>query len=70
MIRKLLKNPLFKLKSKTVDKNYRCYPAPISIDGYIPKRALTIRTKIVKRNLTPEQRAELAERLSKSRSSK
>lgn len=32
-----------------------------------PKRFITIRSKDIKRELTDEQRAELAERLSKSR---
>ena len=61
MIRKLLRNPLFVLKDKRFNKSYRCYPGPISVDGYLPIRSLTIRSKL--RTLTPENRKKFASRL-------
>jgi len=64
MIRKLLKNPLFKVVDKRFNKTYRCYPDPVSINGILPKRAITIRTKF--RKYTPEQRKILAKQLKNS----
>lgn len=55
MIRRLLKNPLFKL-----EKEHRCdlYKDPLlGVDGYLPRKALTIRTRI--RKATPKQRQAL-----------
>ena len=46
MIRRLQKNPLFKLESE-----HRCddYKDPLlGIDGYLPRNALTIRTRVKK----------------------
>jgi len=65
MIRRLLRNPLFKCQRKTYNKSYRCYPDPISIQGMLPRKALTIRTKI--RKLSPEQRKQAVERLKNAR---
>ena len=71
MIRRLLKNPLFELVDKQFNKNYYCHPSPIAIEGYLPKKAITIRTKRkAKRQLTAEQRAEIGERLKRGRESK
>jgi len=67
MIRKLRKNKLFELKEEHFNKSYACYPSPISVEGYIPKNALTIRAKITKRKLTEEQKKEVGERLKKGR---
>jgi len=67
MIRKLGKNKLFDLKEEQFNKNYAIFPKPISVEGYLPKKALTIRTKIVKRKLTEVQKKEVVERLKKGR---
>ena len=61
MIRRLLKNPLFKCQRKAYNKAYKCYPDPISVEGMLPRKALTIRTKFKK--LTPEQRKQAVEHL-------
>ena len=45
MIRRLLKNPLFELQDKQFNKAYSCYPNPISIEGFLPHKAITVRTK-------------------------
>ena len=63
MIRRLLKNPLFECQYKAYNKSYKIYPSPISVEGYLPKRSLTIRTKLVKRELTDEQKKQLVKRL-------
>ena len=55
------------LKEEQFSKSYAVFPKPISVEGYIPKNALTIRTKIVKRKLTKEQKKEIVERLKKGR---
>ena len=63
MIRRLQKNPLFEQIRERFNKAYRVYPDPISIEGYLPKRALTIRKVLRKSNTTPEtfiQRMKLA----------
>ncbi len=70
MIRKLSKNKLFELKEEQFNKNYAVFPKPISIEGYIPKNALTIRTKIVRRKFTEAQKKEIVERLKKGREGK
>ena len=67
MIRRLLKNPLFECQRKAYNKAYKIYPAPISVEGMLPRRVLTIRTKLVKRELTDEQKKELIERLKHAR---
>jgi len=69
MIRRLLKNPLFECQRKAFNKAYKIYPDPISVEGLLPRRALTIRTKLVKRELTDEQKKELVERLKHGRES-
>lgn len=46
MIRRLKKNPLFELIKERNNPNYRLNP--ISIEGYLPKRALTIRKVLAK----------------------
>lgn len=68
MIRKLLKNPLFECEVKTHNKAYKA--DPISVKGLLPRKCLTLRTKLVKRNLTDEQRNELRERLKNARDAK
>jgi len=65
MIRKLLKNPLFEVTDQRFNEDYTCHPNPISIEGTLPLRALTIRKKFVK--LTAEQVEERAERLKEAR---
>lgn len=70
MIRKLRKNKLFELKEERFNKSYACYPSPISVKGYIPKNALTVRAKITKRKLTESQKKEVGERLKKARESR
>ena len=67
MIRKLRKNKLFELTGEHFNKNYARYPEAISIEGYVPKNALTIRTKIVRLKLTMEQKREIVERLRRGR---
>lgn len=67
MIRKLRKNKLFELMEERFNKNYAHYPEAISIEGYIPKNALTIRTKIIRREFTKEQKKEIVERLRRGR---
>jgi len=67
IIRKLLRNPLFSMGRKQYNKAYRVHPEPISIEGYLPKRCLTIRSKL--RKLTPEQKKANIERLRKARGS-
>ena len=69
MVRRLLCNPLFELKSQAFNYRYKVHPSPISIDGYLPLRALTIRTKLVKRRLTSKQKKELVRRLKHGRES-
>lgn len=65
MVRRLLKNLLFKCQQKRFNKAYTCYPNPISIEGMLPRKSLTIRTKI--RKLSPEQREQAVERLKNAR---
>jgi glycosyltransferase involved in cell wall biosynthesis len=60
MIRKLLNNPLFECVSKEIYKYYRCYPNPVSIEGYLPLFALSIRKK--RRVMSEEQRNALMQR--------
>ena len=67
MIRKLLRNPLFEVKDKFYSKKYKVYPKPIRVEGYLPLRCLTIRTKLFKRNLTKEQKDKLVRRLRNGR---
>lgn len=54
MIRKLLNNPLFKVIDKRYNKSYTCHPKPVSVEGILPIKSLTIRKKIKK--LTHKQR--------------
>lgn len=61
MIRRLLKNPLFECQHKAYNKAYKIYPDPISVEGMLPKKSLTIRTKI--RVLTHEEKVKAAEHL-------
>ena len=65
MVRRLLKNPLFKCQLKRYNKAYKCHPGPISVEGLLPRKALTIRTKI--RKLSPEQREQAVKLLKKAR---
>ena len=67
MVRKLLKNPLFECQRKAYNKAYKIYPDPISVEGTLPRKCLTVRTKLVKRELTDEQKKELVERFKKAR---
>jgi hypothetical protein len=67
IVRKLLKNPLFRVRRKYVDKNYRVFPEPLYVEGFLPLRCLTIRTKLVRRKLSDEQRHEYAIRLKNAR---
>ena len=63
MIRRLLKNPLFRCEDKRYNNTYNCYPDPISVEGYLPKRALTLRKVLCKSHTTAEtfmQRLKLA----------
>ncbi len=69
MIRRLLKNPLFECQRKVYNKAYKICPSPISVEGILPRRVLTIRTKLVKREITDEQKKELVERLKHARES-
>lgn len=66
-IKKLLGNPLFKCEHKSYNESYRCYPNPISIEGFLPRRCLTIRKSLKKRKLTPQQKKEFALRMKKAR---
>ena len=69
-IRRLLKNPLFELQDKQFNKVYSCYPNPISIEGFLPHKAITVRTKKkTVKPLTDEQREVLKQRLKKARES-
>ena len=61
VVRRLLKNPLFECQRKAYNKAYKIYPDPISVKGMLPKKALTIRTKI--RVLTHEEKVKAAEHL-------
>lgn len=64
MVRKLLKNPLFVLTCEHKDPGFDgCH----GISGHLPRSALTIRTKRVKRVLTPEQKKMVVERFQKGR---
>jgi hypothetical protein len=65
LINKLLKNPLFRCVNKEIKDNYQVYPNPVSIEGFLPIRAITIRSK--KRTLTPEQRQAAVNRLKHAR---
>jgi hypothetical protein len=67
MIRRLLKNPLFECQRKAFNKAYKICPDPISVEGLLPRRALTIRTKLMKRELTEQQRKEFVERMKHGR---
>jgi len=66
-IKKLLDNPLFKCEHKSYNEGYRCHPNPISVEGYLPRRCLTIRKTLRKRELTPEQKKEFSIRMKKSK---
>jgi len=66
-IKKLLNNPNFECKNKSYNKSYRCYPLPVSIEGYLPRRCLTIRKSLKKRELTTQQKKEFALLMKKSR---
>jgi hypothetical protein len=68
MIKKLIRNPTFVCTKKRFNANYKVYPQPISIEGYLPKRCLTIRTKL--RQLNEQQKKQLAKRLKKARERK
>jgi len=61
LIRRLLSNPLFEVLHKSYNRLYACFPGPISVEGYLPKKALTIRRKF--RNLTPKQKKKAEETL-------
>ena len=61
MIRRLLKNPLFEVLHKSYNRRYACFPGPICVGGYLPKKALTIRRKF--RKLTPKQKKKAQETL-------
>jgi hypothetical protein len=61
MVRRLRRNPLFELKSECYNKNYKCYPSPISVEGYLPRKALTIRTKRIE--LSREEKERRVKRL-------
>jgi len=64
MVRRLLKNPLFELECEHKDQGFsECH----GVDGYLPRSALTIRTKKVKRVLTDEQRKEIRQRFVKGK---
>jgi len=64
MVRRLLKNPLFILDCEHKDQGFsECH----GVDGYLPRSALTIRTKKVKRVLTDEQRKEIRQRFVKGK---
>jgi|GEM_PF-6545732 len=65
MVRRLLKNPLFECQRKVYNKSYKIYPDPISVEGSLPRKCLTIRTKI--RKLSLEQRKQAIERLKNAR---
>lgn len=67
MIRQLINNPLFKIIRQQFNRAYNCYPKPLSIEGFLPRNALTIRKRIIKRKLTEEQIRELVERLKKGK---
>ena len=67
MIRRLLKNPLFECQRKAYNKAYKIFPDPISVEGTLPRNSLTVRTKLVKRHLTDEQKKELVERFKTAR---
>lgn len=67
MIRRLLKNPLFELKEKQFNKNYSCHPNLLSIEGFAPLKALTIRTKLIKRSMTDDEKKEFAIRMKNAR---
>ena len=66
-IRKLLSNPLFEVVDKSFSREYKVYPKPLSVEGFLPLRCLTIRTKLFKRDLTKEQKDELVRRLRNGR---
>lgn len=62
MVRRLLKNPLFQLACEYKDQGFdECH----GVSGYLPRSALTIRTK--KRVLSDEQKFLAGERLRKAR---
>jgi len=68
MIKKILRNPYFKIENKRYNLNYSCHPNPISIEGYMPIKCLTIRTKL--RHLTKKQKQQQLENLRKARKKK
>ena len=64
MMRRLLKNPQLEL----LCYHHQTGEEPYGIDGYLPLRCLTIRTKLVKRKpLTDEEKRQRAEYLRKAR---
>ena len=65
MIRKLLRNPKFILENERFNKEYSCYPRPICVEGYLPLRCLTIRTKF--RKVSDKERKRLQEHMKKIR---
>jgi hypothetical protein len=62
-INNLLKNPLFEIREEHINKNYRCYPKPYAIEGYLPLYALTIRSK--KKQISAEHLKKLRKHINK-----
>lgn len=66
MLRKLLKHPLFELQDEHIDGETGNL---FGIDGYLPRKVISIRNSVMKRELSDEERKELGDRLRKSISS-
>ena len=64
MIRRLLRNPHFECQRKVYNKSYSCYPDPISVEGSLPYRCLTIRRKL--REYSEQERKDAAERFNRA----
>lgn len=64
MVRRLLRNPHFECQRKAYNKSYSCYPDPISVEGSLPYRCLTIRRKL--REYSEQERKDAAERFNRA----
>jgi hypothetical protein len=62
IMRRLLKNPQFEVQRYLQDEGCE----PHGIEGYLPRNAITIRTKQIKHNLSPEEREQRGKRLLES----
>ena len=66
MVRRLLKNPHFECQCKAYNKSYSCHPNPVSVEGTLPRKCLTIRKSLSKRKYSDQERKDMAERFNRA----